>query len=51
MGGVCGTHGDKRNAHRILAGKPERRDYLQDADGDGSIILKWLLKQDRIHVA
>jgi hypothetical protein len=23
MGGACSTNGDKRNAHRILVGKPE----------------------------
>jgi hypothetical protein len=25
MGGACSTHGEKRNAYRILAGKPERK--------------------------
>jgi hypothetical protein len=23
MGGTCGTNGDKRNAYRLLVGKPE----------------------------
>jgi hypothetical protein len=25
MDGVCSTHGEKRNAYRILVGKPERK--------------------------
>jgi hypothetical protein len=25
MGGACSTHGEKRNAYRILVGKPERK--------------------------
>ena len=25
MGGACGTHGGKRNAHRMMVGNPEGR--------------------------
>jgi hypothetical protein len=34
----------KRIAHWVLVGKHEGRENLQDTDGDGSIILKWLIK-------
>jgi len=33
--------GERRNAYRVLVGKPEGRDYLGDADIGGKIILKW----------
>jgi hypothetical protein len=32
--------GDRRNAYRVLIGKPEGRDFLEGLDVDGSIILK-----------
>jgi hypothetical protein len=28
MGGACSTHGEKRNAYRILVGKPEGKRSL-----------------------
>jgi hypothetical protein len=43
MGKECSTHGEKRNAHRILMGKPEVKRPLEDIDVDGRIILKWIL--------
>jgi hypothetical protein len=30
MDGARGTHGEKINAYRLLLGKPEERDNLQD---------------------
>jgi hypothetical protein len=33
----------KRNAYRILVGKPEERDHFEDQDVGGWIILKWIL--------
>jgi hypothetical protein len=36
MGGVCSTIGEKRNAYRILVGKPEgERDHWEDQDVGG----------------
>jgi hypothetical protein len=29
MGGPCSTNGDKRNAHRLLVGKPEGKRPLE----------------------
>jgi hypothetical protein len=39
MGGACSTNGDKRNVYRLLVGKPERRDRLEDEDVGVWIIL------------
>jgi hypothetical protein len=40
--------GEKRNAYRILVGKPEGKNHYEDLDVGGSIILRWILKrQDR----
>jgi hypothetical protein len=33
--------GEMRNAYKILVGKPEGRDHLEDLSVDGKIILKW----------
>jgi hypothetical protein len=32
-----------RNAYRILVGKSEGRDHLDDLGEDGKIILEWIL--------
>jgi hypothetical protein len=37
--------GQKRGAHRVLVGKPERKDHYEDADINGRILLKWILKK------
>jgi len=34
---------EMRNAHSILAGKPEGRDHSEDLGIDKKIILKWIL--------
>jgi hypothetical protein len=39
MGRACSTNMAKRNAYRILVGKPE------DQDVSGWIILKWILER------
>jgi len=31
-----------RGVYRILVGKPEERDHLEDPNVDGRIILKWI---------
>jgi hypothetical protein len=35
----------KRNAYRILVGKPEGKDHQEDLDVDGRITLKWILRK------
>jgi hypothetical protein len=37
--------GAKRNAHRILVGKLERKSPQEDLDVGGRIILKWILER------
>ena len=36
---------ERRGAWRVLMGKPEGRDYLNDPGVDGSIILKWIFEK------
>jgi hypothetical protein len=35
MGRACGTHGEKRNGHRVLVGKPEGKGPLE------TLIRRW----------
>jgi hypothetical protein len=35
----------KRNAYRILVGKPEGKNYQEKQDVGGWIILKWILER------
>jgi hypothetical protein len=37
--------GEGRGAYRILVGRPEGRNHLEDPGIDGRIILKWILKK------
>jgi hypothetical protein len=48
---ACGTH-KKRNASRALLRQPERmgwrgekKDHSEELSGDGSVLLKWILKE------
>jgi hypothetical protein len=34
--------GGRRGAYRVLVGKPEGRNHLEDPGTDGRIILKWI---------
>jgi hypothetical protein len=36
---------EKRNAYRILVGKPEGKNHLEDQDIGGWPILKWILER------
>jgi len=37
-------HGDKRGVHKALLGIPEETSHLEGLELDGSVILKWSLK-------
>ena len=34
-----------RAVHKVLVGKPEKRDHWGDQDVDGRIILRWILRK------
>jgi len=40
MSGACSMYGEGRGAYRVLVGKPEERDNLEDSGVDGMIILR-----------
>ena len=44
MGRTCSTYGARRGACRVLVGKHEGRDHLEDLVIDGRIVLKWILE-------
>jgi hypothetical protein len=37
--------GERRDAYRVLVGKPEERTYSKDPGVDVRIILKWILEK------
>jgi hypothetical protein len=43
MGRACSTNGEKRNAYRILIGRPKGKRPQEDKDVGGWTILKWIL--------
>ena len=40
MGGACSTYGARRGAYRVLVGKPEGKNHLEDPGVNGTIILR-----------
>jgi hypothetical protein len=36
---------EKRNAYRVLVGNLKERDSLEDLSVDGTVILKWVIKE------
>jgi len=47
MGGAYSTYG---GYERVLVGKPEARDHLEDPGVDGRIILKWTFRKWDVRV-
>ena len=37
--------GESLGVYRLLVGKPEGRDHLEDASVDGRIILRWIFRK------
>ena len=45
MGKACSTNDERSDAYRVLVGKREGRDYLEDRGVDGRIIIKWIFEK------
>jgi hypothetical protein len=45
LAGHVARMGEGRGAYRILVGRPEGRNHLEDPGVDGRIILKWIFKK------
>jgi hypothetical protein len=43
--GHAARMGERRNAYRILVGKPEGKNHWEEQDVDVWTILKWILKR------
>jgi hypothetical protein len=43
MAGAFGTHGSKDNVYKVLVGKSEGKNHLEDLNVDGRVILKLIL--------
>ena len=37
--------GERRGVYRVLVGKPEGKNYLEDPEVDGRIILRWIFRK------
>jgi hypothetical protein len=44
MGRACSAYGERKDAYKVLVGKPEGKDNSQEPGVDGRIILKWILE-------
>jgi hypothetical protein len=45
MGGAYSTYGERRGVYKVLVGKHEKGDHLEDLDIDGRIILRWIFRE------
>jgi hypothetical protein len=50
MGRACSTNVDKKNAYRILVGKPERKRPLGRRRCTGRMISEWTLEREDVVV-
>jgi len=50
MDGACSTYGERRGLYRVLWGNLRERDYLEDPDVDGSIILRCIFRKSDVGV-
>jgi hypothetical protein len=48
FGSLCAGHSGDRNAYRVLVGKVEARNHMEDLRTGGRIILQWILKEIRM---
>ena len=40
--------GERRGAYRVLVGKPEGKNHLEDPGLDGRIILRWIFRKRNV---
>ena len=45
MGRACSSYGERRGVYKVLVGKPERKNHLEDPGVDGRIILRWIFRK------
>ena len=50
MGGRVERLWERRGAYRVLVGRSEGKDHLEDPGVDGRIILKWIFKKWYVRV-
>ena len=41
MGMACSKYEEKRDVYRVLVGKAEGKNHLEDPGVDGTLILRW----------
>jgi hypothetical protein len=42
--------GDGRGVHRVLVGKPEGKNHLEDGDVDWRIVLRWIYRKWKVGI-
>ena len=45
IGGACSMYEVRRHAYRVLVGKSEERDHLEDPGRDERILLRWIFRK------
>jgi hypothetical protein len=43
--GFLGRKAERRGVYRVLVGRPEGTNHLEDPDLDGRIILRWIFRK------